>query len=103
MQPQLGVPDGAHWCLKLTVPLITDAQPRVGPEQRAPPPRLSPFEYRYLTEFQSHEPEFDYLKSLEIEEKINQVRRPLRAVDWWPALLGFSSCCRVWPDWVYEV
>lgn len=30
--------------------------------------------FRYLTEFQSHEPEFDYLKSLEIEEKINQVR-----------------------------
>ena len=27
-----------------------------------------------MTEFQSHEPEFDYLKSLEIEEKINQVR-----------------------------
>ena len=25
------------------------------------------------TEFQSHEPEFDYLKSLEIEEKINTV------------------------------
>ena len=24
--------------------------------------------------FQSHEPEFDYLKSLEIEEKINKVR-----------------------------
>ncbi|XP_021912545.1 serine/threonine protein phosphatase 2A 55 kDa regulatory subunit B beta isoform-like isoform X2 [Carica papaya] len=31
-------------------------------------------EYRYKTEFQSHEPEFDYLKSLEIEEKINKVR-----------------------------
>ena len=31
-------------------------------------------EYRLLTEFQSHEPEFDYLKSLEIEEKINKVR-----------------------------
>jgi serine/threonine-protein phosphatase 2A regulatory subunit B len=31
-------------------------------------------EYRYLTEFQSHEPEFDYLKSLEIEEKINTLR-----------------------------
>lgn len=30
-------------------------------------------EYRYLTEFQSHDPEFDYLKSLEIEEKINKV------------------------------
>lgn len=28
-----------------------------------------------MTEFQSHEPEFDYLKSLEIEEKINTVRR----------------------------
>ncbi|KVH89913.1 Protein phosphatase 2A, regulatory subunit PR55 [Cynara cardunculus var. scolymus] len=31
-------------------------------------------EYRYKTEFQSHEPEFDYLKSLEIEEKINHIR-----------------------------
>ncbi|WVZ69833.1 hypothetical protein U9M48_018559 [Paspalum notatum var. saurae] len=31
-------------------------------------------EFRYKTEFQSHEPEFDYLKSLEIEEKINQIR-----------------------------
>ncbi|GMI93739.1 hypothetical protein like AT1G17720 [Hibiscus trionum] len=31
-------------------------------------------EFRYMTEFQSHEPEFDYLKSLEIEEKINKIR-----------------------------
>ncbi|XAR50203.1 hypothetical protein NMG60_11004465 [Bertholletia excelsa] len=31
-------------------------------------------EFQYKTEFQSHEPEFDYLKSLEIEEKINKVR-----------------------------
>ncbi|XP_030458258.2 serine/threonine protein phosphatase 2A 55 kDa regulatory subunit B beta isoform-like [Syzygium oleosum] len=31
-------------------------------------------EYRYMTEFQSHEPEFDYLKSLEIEEKVNKVK-----------------------------
>ncbi|MQL72595.1 hypothetical protein Taro_004912 [Colocasia esculenta] len=30
--------------------------------------------YIYKTEFQSHEPEFDYLKSLEIEEKINKLR-----------------------------
>ncbi|CAL1367461.1 unnamed protein product [Linum trigynum] len=30
--------------------------------------------YQYKAEFQSHEPEFDYLKSLEIEEKINRVR-----------------------------
>ncbi|OAY76474.1 Serine/threonine protein phosphatase 2A 55 kDa regulatory subunit B beta isoform [Ananas comosus] len=33
-------------------------------------------EFHYKTEFQSHEPEFDYLKSLEIEEKINKIR-------WW--------------------
>ncbi|WOL08187.1 serine/threonine protein phosphatase [Canna indica] len=31
-------------------------------------------EFHYKTEFQSHEPEFDYLKSLEIEEKINKIR-----------------------------
>uniref|UniRef100_A0A7S3D003 Serine/threonine-protein phosphatase 2A 55 kDa regulatory subunit B n=1 Tax=Palpitomonas bilix TaxID=652834 RepID=A0A7S3D003_9EUKA len=31
-------------------------------------------EYQPLAEFQSHEPEFDYLKSLEIEEKINKIR-----------------------------
>lgn len=48
----------------------------VGMDQRQPAPmqRGPGFEYRYLTEFQSHEPEFDYLKSLEIEEKINKVR-----------------------------
>ncbi|PVU84542.1 hypothetical protein BB559_007575 [Furculomyces boomerangus] len=31
-------------------------------------------EYNFFTEFQSHEPEFDYLKSLEIEEKINKIK-----------------------------
>lgn len=31
-------------------------------------------QYKFWTEFQSHEPEFDYLKSLEIEEKINKIR-----------------------------
>merc|ERR1712000_27528 len=31
-------------------------------------------EYKFYAEFQSHEPEFDYLKSLEIEEKINKIR-----------------------------
>jgi len=45
---------------------------RVSPEVQQP--RSAAFEYRYMTEFQSHEPEFDYLKSLEIEEKINMVR-----------------------------
>jgi len=31
-------------------------------------------EYTVYSTFQSHEPEFDYLKSLEIEEKINQIK-----------------------------
>eukprot|EP01101_Sappina_pedata_P000381 TRINITY_DN1040_c0_g1_i1.p1 TRINITY_DN1040_c0_g1~~TRINITY_DN1040_c0_g1_i1.p1 ORF type:complete len:150 (+),score=34.53 TRINITY_DN1040_c0_g1_i1:45-494(+) len=30
--------------------------------------------YKFYAEFQSHEPEFDYLKSLEIEEKINKIK-----------------------------
>lgn len=33
----------------------------------------SGIEYRFYTEFQSHEAEFDYLKSVEIEEKINRI------------------------------
>lgn len=36
-------------------------------------PTLSCPDYRFYAEFQSHEPEFDYLKSLEIEEKVNQI------------------------------
>jgi serine/threonine-protein phosphatase 2A regulatory subunit B len=31
------------------------------------------FDYRYFTEFQSHEPEFDHLKSIELDEKINSL------------------------------
>lgn len=38
------------------------------------PPQKKGCEYKFYTEFQSHEPEFDYLKSLEIEEKINKIR-----------------------------
>ncbi|GBG30149.1 Serine/threonine protein phosphatase 2A 55 kDa regulatory subunit B beta isoform [Hondaea fermentalgiana] len=37
-------------------------------------PLKAPLEFRFQSEFQSHEPEFDYLKSLEIEEKINRIR-----------------------------
>jgi hypothetical protein len=33
-------------------------------------------EYKFYTEFQSHDPEFDCLKSTEIEPKINVIR-------WW--------------------
>lgn len=39
-----------------------------------PKPIASNTEYKFLCEYQSHEPEFDYLKSLEIEEKINQIK-----------------------------
>ena len=34
---------------------------------------MLPMEYNYLTEFQAHTPDFDYLKSLEISEKINSI------------------------------
>ena len=67
-----------RWRLAADTTSTLDCPQRPVPiDQRAGSPavqRLSAFEYRYLTEFQSHEPEFDYLKSLEIEEKINQVR-----------------------------
>ncbi|PSC76183.1 Serine threonine phosphatase 2A 55 kDa regulatory subunit B beta isoform isoform B [Micractinium conductrix] len=55
---------------------IAAARSRAGhPDVRPDSPlHTNPYEFRYLTEFQSHEPEFDYLKSLEIEEKINKVR-----------------------------
>uniref|UniRef100_A0A8K9V026 Serine/threonine-protein phosphatase 2A 55 kDa regulatory subunit B n=1 Tax=Oncorhynchus mykiss TaxID=8022 RepID=A0A8K9V026_ONCMY len=45
--------------------------------QREPECKTEPYsqgEYNVYSTFQSHEPEFDYLKSLEIEEKINKIR-----------------------------
>ncbi|KAK8768056.1 hypothetical protein V5799_005169 [Amblyomma americanum] len=42
------------------------------PQSRQSQPRRG--EYNVYSTFQSHEPEFDYLKSLEIEEKINKIR-----------------------------
>ena len=42
---------------------------------REAPSRQSQFiDYAVYSTFQSHEPEFDYLKSVEIEEKINRIR-----------------------------
>ncbi|KAJ3606000.1 hypothetical protein NHX12_028043 [Muraenolepis orangiensis] len=35
-------------------------------------------EYSVYSTFQSHEPEFDYLKSLEIEEKINKIHKTIK-------------------------
>lgn len=34
----------------------------------------NPIDFKFYTEFQSHEPEFDCLKNLELEEKINMVK-----------------------------
>ncbi|MBZ3887037.1 Serine/threonine-protein phosphatase 2A 55 kDa regulatory subunit B gamma isoform [Sciurus carolinensis] len=45
--------------------------------QREPESKNAPHsqgEYDVYSTFQSHEPEFDYLKSLEIEEKINKIK-----------------------------
>ncbi|XP_053314236.1 protein phosphatase 2, regulatory subunit B, gamma isoform X1 [Spea bombifrons] len=45
--------------------------------QREPETKNEPCnqgEYNVYSTFQSHEPEFDYLKSLEIEEKINKIK-----------------------------
>ena len=39
-----------------------------------PSKRFEPIEYKFYAQFQSHEPEFDCLKSLEIEEKVNMIR-----------------------------
>ncbi|XP_041271507.1 serine/threonine-protein phosphatase 2A 55 kDa regulatory subunit B delta isoform [Onychostruthus taczanowskii] len=43
-------------------------------EQETKSRPLARGEYNVYSTFQSHEPEFDYLKSLEIEEKINKIR-----------------------------
>lgn len=43
-------------------------------DSRADTKQKKTCEYKFHTEFQSHEPEFDYLKSLEIEEKINKIK-----------------------------
>ena len=32
------------------------------------------FDYRYFAEIQSHQPEFDHLKSIELEERINHLQ-----------------------------
>lgn len=34
---------------------------------------MLPMEFHYLTEFQAHQPDFDYLKSIEIPERINSI------------------------------
>ena len=51
------------------------APPSASPHQSRPPPPTAAFlEYKFYTEFQSHDREFDSLKSVEIEEKINMIQ-----------------------------
>uniref|UniRef100_A0A3P8YR77 Serine/threonine-protein phosphatase 2A 55 kDa regulatory subunit B n=1 Tax=Esox lucius TaxID=8010 RepID=A0A3P8YR77_ESOLU len=52
--------------------VIFQREPEVGIHSHTEP--FSQGEYNVYSTFQSHEPEFDYLKSLEIEEKINKIR-----------------------------
>eukprot|EP00761_Pharyngomonas_kirbyi_P008734 gb/GECH01008746.1/.p1 GENE.gb/GECH01008746.1/~~gb/GECH01008746.1/.p1 ORF type:complete len:227 (+),score=35.69 gb/GECH01008746.1/:1-681(+) len=56
--------------------------------------------YKVLTRFRSHEAEFDYLKSLEIEEKINQIRWLKRHNDSHFLLTTNDKTIKLWK--VYE-
>ena len=47
--------------------------PTLQSRRRTSSPSVFRCDYNVYSTFQSHEPEFDYLKSLEIEEKINQI------------------------------
>ena len=47
--------------------------PSASPHQPRPPTPAF-LEYKFYTEFQSHDREFDSLKSVEIEEKINMIQ-----------------------------
>ena len=52
--------------------VVLFSRAKAGEDNRCRP--RHPYVYKYQAEFQSHEPEFDYLKSLDIEEKINKIR-----------------------------
>lgn len=53
---------------------VGDKAGRICIFERSSKKRRAPLEYKFFTEFQSHEPEFDCLKSLEIEMKINMIK-----------------------------
>lgn len=42
--------------------------------RNSPNPGTATNTYKFYTQFESHHPEFDFLTSLEIEEKINKIR-----------------------------
>jgi len=53
-------------------------------------------EFKFFAEFQSHEPEFDYLKSMEIEEKINRIRFLPRGNDSLMLLTTNDKTLKLW-------
>jgi len=53
-------------------------------------------EFKFFAEFQSHELEFDYLKSMEIEEKINRIRFLPRANDSLMLLTTNDKTLKLW-------
>ncbi|GAM22717.1 hypothetical protein SAMD00019534_058920 [Acytostelium subglobosum LB1] len=57
-------------------------------------------EYKFYCEFQSHQPEFDYLKSLEIEEKINKIKWYPKQLDAHFLLTTNDKTIKLWK--VYE-
>lgn len=62
----------ARACPPARPPALLAQAPRVSLQSKNAP--HSQGEYDVYSTFQSHEPEFDYLKSLEIEEKINKIK-----------------------------
>ena len=52
--------------------------------------------YKFYAEFQSHQPEFDYLKSLEIEERINQIKWCARGSDSFLLLTTNDKTIKLW-------
>lgn len=53
-------------------------------------------QYRFWTQFQSHEPEFDYLKSMDIEEKINQIQWCRHTADTCRLIATNDKTIKVW-------
>ena len=71
---------------------------------RSPAPALYlPLEYKFYTEFQSHEPEFDCLKSLEIEEKINTIRWGKRSGSGLFLLATNDKTIKLWKVWEKKI
>lgn len=60
-------------------------------------------EYKFYAEFQSHDAEFDYLKSLEIEEKINQIKWLRSSNNSLSLLLTNDKTIKLWKVFEHEV